>query len=286
MIFIIFQENTETSYTEGNRLCLQYYTDCIIYVRYKKMEKNTIQTLKGHLLAARALKDSMEKSLASTSKDNVWKYASFKSYMSTYQSIVAQVSTIINITAPIGVWDLQKIRGSHDTTTIQQQEFFESVYANLNILISFIEHSIDLKGDEIRSLCDFFQANLRRAVFVEPDKEKEIQDVVEQLLIGKGFAKGIDYDRETGRVKVSIKEVVPDFILPRLSMAIEVKLSKDKSKSKSIVDEINADIQAYSKKYSSTLFIVYDLGSIQDEFAFKHGLETIDGNIRIVIVKH
>ena len=106
------------------------------------------------------------------------------------------------------------------------------------------------------------------------------------MLIGKGFAKGVDYDRETGRVKVSIKEVVPDFILPRLSMAIEIKLSKDKSKSKSIVDEINADIQAYSKNYSSTLFIVYDLGSIQDEFEFKHGLETVDGNIRVIIVKH
>ena len=127
---------------------------------------------------------------------------------------------------------------------------------------------------------------MRRAVFNKPTKEKEVQDVIEQLLIGKGFAKGVDYDRETGRVKVSIKEVVSDFIIPRLSMAIEVKLSKDKSKSKVIVDEINADIQSYGKKYSSILFIVYDLGSIQDETAFKHGLETVDGNINVIIVKH
>lgn len=250
------------------------------------MDKQTIQALKGHLLAAKALKDSMEKSLASTSKDNIWKYASFKAYMSTYQNIVSQVSSLINITAPIGIWDLGKIRGSHDTTTILQQEYFESVYANLNILISFIEHSIGLKDDEIRNLCDFFQANLRRAVFNKPTKEIEVQDVIEQLLIGKGFAKGVDYDRETGRVKVSIKEVVPDFIIPRLSMAIEVKLSKDKSKSKVIVDEINADIQSYGKKYSSILFVVYDLGSIQDETAFKHGLETVDGNINVIVVKH
>jgi len=53
-----------------------------------------------------------------------------------------------------------------------------------------------------------------------------------------------------------------------------------------IVDEINADIQSYGKKYSSILFIVYDLGSIQDETAFKHGLETVDGNINVIIVKH
>lgn len=69
-------------------------------------------------------------------------------------------------------------------------------------------------------------------------------------------------------------------------MAIEVKLSKDKAKSKVLVDEINADIQSYGKKYLSILFIVYDLGSIQDEFAFKHGLETIDGNIQVIVVKH
>ena len=67
------------------------------------------------------------------------------------------------------------------------------------------------------------------------------------MLIGRGFTKGIDYDREVGRVKVSIKEVVPDFILPKLSFAIEVKLAKTDSKAKAIVDEINADIQATKK---------------------------------------
>jgi hypothetical protein len=50
------------------------------------------------------------------------------------------------------------------------------------------------------------------------------------LLIGRGFTKGIDYDRETGRVKVSIKEVVPDFVFPKLGLALEVKLSTDKDK--------------------------------------------------------
>lgn len=250
------------------------------------MDKKTIQTLKGYLLAAKALRDSMEKSLASTSKGSFWKYPSFKAYMTTYQNIVGQVSSLIKITAPIGIWNLAKINGSHDTSTILQQEYFESVFANLNILISFLEHTIGLKDDEKRNLCDFFQANLRRAVFNKPTKEKQVQDVIEQLFIGKGFAKGIDYDRETGRVKVSIKEIVPDFIIPRLSMAIEVKLSKDKSKSKVIIDQINADIQSYGKKYSSILFIVYDLGSIQDETAFKNGLETVDGDINVIVVKH
>lgn len=250
------------------------------------MDNKTIQALKGHLLAAKALKDSMERSLASTSDKNIWKYASYKTYMDKYQQIVQQVSGLVPITAPLGVWDLQKVQGWFETSGIVQQEYYEAMYTNLNLLIAFLEHSIGLKADEIRGIRDFFQANLRRAVFNEPTKEKEIQDVVEQLLIGKGFNRGVDYDRETGRVNVSIKEVVPDFIIPRLSMAIEVKLSKDKTKSKVIVDEINADIQAYGKKYSAILFIVYDLGSIQDESAFKHGLETNDGYIQVIVVKH
>ena len=97
--------------------------------------------------------------------------------------------------------------------------------------------------------------------------------------------KGVDYDREVGRVKVSIKEVVPDFILQKLGLAIEVKLSKSATKSRTIVDEINADILAYSKGYRSTLFVIYDLGSIRDESEFKNDLEIHEG-VSVVIVKH
>ena len=49
-----------------------------------------------------------------------------------------------------------------------------------------------------------------------PESERDVQDVVEQLLIGRGYEKGIDYDREVGRVKVSSKEVIPDFIMALL----------------------------------------------------------------------
>jgi hypothetical protein len=95
----------------------------------------------------------------------------------------------------------------------------------------------------------------------------------------------VDYDRETGRVKVSIKEFVPDFIFQRLGLALEVKLSKDATKSRTIVDEINADIQAYGKKYAYVLFVVYDLGSIRDEQEFKRDLELLD-SVTVIVVKH
>ena len=79
--------------------------------------------------------------------------------------------------------------------------------------------------------------------------------------------------------------MVPDFVIPRLSLAIEIKLSRDRAKSKEIVDQINADIQAYGKEYRALLFIVYDLGTIQDEAAFKLGLEKTENAIHLIVVK-
>ena len=97
--------------------------------------------------------------------------------------------------------------------------------------------------------------------------------------------KGQDYDREVGRVKYSSKEVVPDFIVPKLSLAIEVKLIKTAQRVRSVVDEINADIVSYSKKYAQLLFLVYDLGCIRDEMEFRQDLESAT-SVSVVVVKH
>jgi hypothetical protein len=51
-----------------------------------------------------------------------------------------------------------------------------------------------------------------------------------------------------------------------------------------VIDEINADVAAYSKRYRSLLFIVYDLGHIRDEIEFKHDLED-PMKVSVVIVK-
>jgi hypothetical protein len=85
---------------------------------------------------------------------------------------------------------------------------------------------------------------------------------------------------------VSIKETVPDFIIRRLSLAIEVKLSRDSNAARQIVDEMNADIQAYGKAYSAIIFVVYDLGSIQNEVEFRQGIASPDQNIHVAIIKH
>ena len=64
--------------------------------------------------------------------------------------------------------------------------------------------------------------------------------------MGRGLAKGVDYDRESGKFEFSGKEYIPDFIMPKMSLCIEVKLLKEGRKSR-IIEEISADMTAYKK---------------------------------------
>lgn len=93
------------------------------------------------------------------------------------------------------------------------------------------------------------------------------------------------YDRETGRVKTSGKECVPDFVFMDLKLCLEVKLIKTIEALKATIDEINADIRTYGKHYERQVYVVYDLGLIRDEAEFKHDLENPLG-VTVLIVKH
>jgi len=246
----------------------------------KKKEK-----LQELLLFTNGLLDSMEQSVKSSPESDIWKHSSYKTYLRKYNQLVEEVNKVTGGTSLLDYYNLDKIPGLGDTVAMQQKYYFDSVHANLKILKAFLENKVGFKEDKILQIKDFLEANLRKATFKEPEKEVEVQDIIEQLLIGKGMQKGVDYDREVGRVKISIKEVVPDFIFQKLGLALEVKLSKSTTKSKAIIDEINADIMSYSKEYSSLLFLVYDIGSIRDESEFKSDLE-INNGVSIVIVKH
>lgn len=236
------------------------------------------------LLLTTALKQSMEHSFKPDA-DEEYRYSSYHHYMRKYVQLVEHIGSQVPISVPLDVWDMAKLAPSHNMSPATQKELFEAIHANLSILEAFLIAKSDLPAEKSESLRYFLEANLRKAVFKEPSCEKEVQDAVEQLLIGRGLEKGIDYDREVGRVKVSVKEVIPDFILPPLQMAIEIKLSKTKAKPKALVDEINADIQSYSIKYERILFIVYDLGTIRDSNEFVKDLQRTPG-INVVVVKH
>lgn len=237
-----------------------------------------------YLEHAIALRDTM-RVIYETDTSNVWRFSSFKTFIRKYHQILHNVKDIITIEGILDIYNIDKIPGPMDTIGMQQKDLFDGVFSNVSLLISILKQKVKYQENEIINLRNFLQSNLRKAVLQEPQRETDIQDVIEQLFIGRGLTKGIDYDREKGRVKVSIKEVVPDFIIPTLNLAIEVKLTKNASKSKKIVDEVNADIQAYSKQYENVLFVIYDFGSIRDEEEFKNDIDNRK-NIIITIVKH
>jgi hypothetical protein len=153
------------------------------------------------------------------------------------------------------------------------------------VLKSLLEGEIGYAEDQTHNLTDFIQGNLRKAIFAAPGTEVEVQNAIETLFVGRGMVKGLDYDRETGRVKTSGKESIPDFVLSNLQLCLEVKLAKSAERLKSLVDEINADIRAYSTRYDRQLYVVYDAGTIRDAEEFKRDLESAPG-VTVIIVKH
>lgn len=59
-----------------------------------------------------------------------------------------------------------------------------------------------------------------------------------------------------------------------------MKLLRENRKSK-VNEEISADITAYSKQYHRPLFIVYDLGYVQNAEEFKRDIENA-GNVKVI----
>jgi hypothetical protein len=232
-----------------------------------------------------ALVEAMRYSVASAQPDDVWKYSSYKTFMTLYNDVAKEAAKLLRAESQIGVYKLENVPGPTSTILIQQKSLFDDVHGNSLLLKSTLEGEIGYAEDETHKLTSFLQGNLRKAVYGTPEKEIEIQNSIETLVVGRGMTKGVNYDRETGRVRASGKESIPDFVFPDLKLCLEVKLIKIAEKLKATVDEINADIRTYSKLYERQIYVVYDLGVIRDEAESKRGLEDATG-VTVLIVKH
>jgi hypothetical protein len=125
------------------------------------------------------------------------------------------------------------------------------------------------------------ERKLRKAVREKPEREKQVQDAFETLLVGAD----VQYERETDSIVYSSKTYTPDFSFPPIALAVELKLCNRQGREKDIIAEINDDILAYKTKYGNLIFVVYDLGFIRDVERFAEALEGSDGVI-VRVVKH
>ncbi|MGN0500771.1 MAG: hypothetical protein ACI4HK_06470 [Ruminococcus sp.] len=250
------------------------------------MDIERTKQIKFLLLRCKSLKENMIRTLNDSSTSVTGRYSSFKTYAEEYSHLAYEVNKVIDLSKErILLYDVNKMKGWADSVWPQQKEIIDSLVVYTDTLIAFLEKEIDFIDDEYTNLENFIKNKLRSSLFTQPEKEKEVQNTIEALFIGKGWNKGIDYDRETGKFEFSGKEYIPDFIVPKLNLCIEVKLLKEGRKSK-VIEEINADITAYSKEYKRQIYVIYDLGVIRDEVEFKRDIENAKDDIKVIIIKH
>lgn len=222
--------------------------------------------------------------IESKSENMANSFASHISFIDRHNELMGDIAVGIGNDFKLYHIDKTKVPSWGNSLPGQRRQVFDAILLNLNIVRAEL-HELSGNVSVTDDLRMFVRTKLRASMHSRPEKELEIQNALETLLVGRGYSRGIDYDRETGRIKTGTKESIPDFIFPRLAMALEVKLTKNSTDRQRIVDEINADIQAYGKKYETIIFIVYDLGSIRNEDEFKHEIED---KIRIFleVIKH
>lgn len=247
------------------------------------MDIEKTKTIKTLISQLSALKSIIERTLSNSSMAEHSRYVSYKSMGRAYNEAAKIAIEKVGLDN-VGFYPVDKWKHHCDLIWPVQKEIMEEVLVGTSMLLERIKGLTEFVEDEMDNFSNFIAKNLRATIYDIPSKEKEIQNAIETLLIGKGLSKGIDYDRETGKFNFSGKEYIPDFIIPKLNLCIEAKLLKEGRKSQ-IIEEINADITAYSKKYERQLFVVYDLGFIRDETEFRRDIENV-ADIKLVIVKH
>ena len=138
-----------------------------------------------------------------------------------------------------------------------------------------------LESSEIIKVLSLIEKKLRKVIHNIPKRERDVQDALENLLVGAD----VNYSRETDSIEYSSKTYIPDFSLTRIDLALEVKFSARAGREKEIIGEINDDILAYKTKYGNLLFVVYDTGFIRDVDRFISQFEQYEG-VLVRVIKH
>lgn len=241
--------------------------------------------LKMLISQAKILEKNVDRTLNDSATEAHSRYVSFRSYAEMYNNIARETEKVLGLPAnSFSSFHTDKMGSYMDTLWGTQKQVVESVSLQTGVLLTYLGSATDFVEDEFENVANFIRSKLRASIFKVPEKEVEVQNAIESLLIGRNMTKGIDYDRETGKIEFSGKEYIPDFVLPKMNLAVEVKLMRPGKKS-NIIDEINADITAYSTKYERILFVVYDLGVIRDETEFRRDIENAGAHIKVIIVK-
>ena len=231
---------------------------------------------------ANALRQAMETVMAGSTPDHA-KWFATNSYVQAYNRIAKLYHAATN--SEVTTFDEGQFSSPMKTLWPVQKGNFDQTYTQLLLLIANLSEFEMGMTSSVSEIVDLLSTNLRKVIFEKPQLEYHVQNAVEALLIGRGYQKGVHYDREAGKIKYSGKEFIPDFHFQSVQTALEVKLIREDGNPSSIVEQLSADIPAYKSKYSNVIFCVYDLGALRDVNEFQSGFEDTQG-IRVCVVKH
>lgn len=208
-------------------------------------------------------------------------YAGYPFYIDEYNRLMAftavddpEVMTYFRLI------DLGNGRNPADVIGPMWKAYAERAAVALNSLASYLQSKLGTKQQEHEQIIDLIRANLRPAIFKDPEHEREVQNALEIIF----RARNLDFRREQESVGYSSKRYIPDFTFDRIGLAVEAKLCKTKDREKAMIDEINADIVGYAGRYDRCIFVVYDLGFIRDVAGFSGDIEK-NPNVHVLIIK-
>lgn len=217
--------------------------------------------------------------VAGHNTSTLWGYSGYSAYIDEYNRLVPLVVEQFGEEAKRLFQPIDLTPG-YSTAGIMWITYSELASTRLNALASYLQAKLGATDRQVQAVLDLINANLRPAIFHDPEREVEVQNALEVIFRARVF----DYRREKVTIEYSSKQFVPDFTFESLDLAVEVKLCKSAKKEKIIIDEINADIPAYQTKYRYIIFVVYDCGFIRDVNQFKSGIESNPG-VYVLVVK-
>lgn len=142
----------------------------------------------------------------------------------------------------------------------------------------FSEKSRD--KDLVQRMVEMLRVELSRGIkdFVD---EEDLKDKVRDICLS--FDSTLLRDQI---IQVYMGAYNVDFILLRGSLAMEVKLVRDKEELEQALTEIVSHIPAFSSIYSNVLFLIYDGDDvIENPDEFKKGIESKSDNIMVLVIK-
>src|SRR5579864_3339161 len=148
------------------------------------------EQLRRMLSKVNALVEAMRYSISSAPPNDIWKYSSYKGFIRTYNDLAKEATPFLALGSQIYYFDTDKVASHGNTIASQQKGYFDQAHSNALMLKSLLEGELGYAEDETHKLTAFLQGNLRKAVYGTPEKEVEVQNSIETLLVGRGMAKG------------------------------------------------------------------------------------------------